>query len=382
MRTVAFVIVNRANYGRIRSLLLKLKRDKFFKIKIILASSTLLSKFGKIDQIIENDGLKVDYKVYNHISGENNQTMAKSVGLLTIEISSILSRLKPDIVFNVADRYEILATAIAASYLNIFLVHLQGGERTGSIDESVRHSVTKLSNLHLPATNLSKKRIIKMGENPKYVFNVGCPSIDEIKKVNFQKKVNLKKYNFGVGPVVDIKKPYVVVLVHPVTTNLKESPKIVKFLLNCIKKINCQCIWIWPNIDAGSDKISNIIRSFREKDKNRTKINFYMNFETEDYLNLIKNSKCLIGNSSSGIREASYLKVPAVNIGSRQIMRDRGDNVIDSNVKIDEIYYSIKKQMKKKINRNCYLYGKGDSADKIIKILKSIKLNTHKYFID
>ena len=382
MRTVAFVIVNRANYGRIRSLLLKLKRDKFFKIKIILASSTLLSKFGKIDEILENDGLKVDYKVYNHISGENNQTMAKSVGLLTIEISSILSRLKPDIVFNVADRYEILATAIAASYLNIFLVHLQGGERTGSIDESVRHSVTKLSNLHFPATNLSKKRIIKMGENPKYVFNVGCPSIDEIKKVNFKKKVNLKKYNLGVGPVVDIKKPYIVVLVHPVTTNLEESPKIVKFLLKSIQKINCQCIWIWPNIDAGSDKISNIIRSFREKDKNRTKINFYMNFETEDYLNLIKNSKCLIGNSSSGIREASYLKVPSVNIGSRQIMRDRGDNVIDSNVKMNEIYNSIKRQMKKKINKNCFLYGKGDSADQIIKILKSIDLNTKKYFID
>ena len=382
MRTVAFVIVNRANYGRIRSLLLKLKKNKFFKIKIILASSTLLSKFGKIDKILEKDGLKVDYKIYNHVSGENNQTMAKSVGLLTIEISSILSRLKPDIVFNVADRYEILATAIAASYLNIFLVHLQGGERTGSIDENVRHSVTKLSNLHLPATNSSKNRIIQMGENSKYVFNVGCPSIDEIKKVNFKKKISLKKYNLGVGPVVDLKKPYVVVLVHPVTTNLEESPKIVKFLLKSIKKINCQCIWIWPNIDAGSDKISNIIRSFREKDNNQTKINFYMNFETEDYLNLIKNSKCLIGNSSSGIREASYLKVPSVNIGSRQIFRDRGDNVIDANVKFNEIFNSIRKQMKKKIHKNCYLYGKGDSSDKIIKILKSVDLNTYKYFID
>ena len=382
MRTIVFVIVNRANYGRIRSLLLKLKKDKFFKIKIILASSTLLSNFGKIDKILEKDGFKVDYKVYNHISGENNQTMAKSVGLLTIEISSILSRLKTDIVFNVADRYEILATAIAASYLNIFLVHLQGGERTGSIDESVRHAVTKLSNLHLPATSLSKKRIIKMGENPKYVFNVGCPSIDEIKKINFKKKINLKKYNFGVGPVVDLKKPYIVVLVHPVTTNLEESPKIVKLLLRSIKKINYQCIWIWPNIDAGSDMISNTIRSFREKDKNQTKINFYKNFETEDYLNLIKNSECLIGNSSSGIREASYLKVTSVNIGSRQILRDRGDNVIDVNVKFEEIFSAINNQIKKKINKKCFLYGKGDSSDKIIKILKSIDLNTSKNFID
>ena len=382
MRTIVFVIINRANYGRIRSLLLKLKKNKFFKIKIILASSTLLRNFGKIDDILKNDGLKVDYKIYNHIAGENNETMAKSTGLLTIEISTILSRLKPDIVFNVADRYEILATAIAASYLNIFLAHLQGGEKTGSIDESVRHAVTKLSNLHLPATNLAKRRILKMGENPKYVFNVGCPSIDEIRKINLKKNVNLKKYNFGVGPVVDLKKPYVVVLVHPITTDLNEAPKISNLILKSIKELDCQCVWIWPNIDAGSDKVSKLIRSFREKNNNKLNINFYSNFETEDYIKLIKHTKCLIGNSSSGIREASFLKIPAVNIGSRQNFRDRGPNVLDAKVDYKEIINSIKKQFKKKIVKNNYIYGRGDSSDKIIKILKLIKLNNHKHFID
>ena len=382
MRTIVFVIINRANYGRIRSLLLKIKRNKFFKVKIILASSTLLRNFGKIDEILRKDGLKVDYQVYNHIAGENNETMSKSVGLLTVELTTIFSRIKPDIVFNVADRYEILATAIAASYLNIFLVHLQGGEKTGSIDESVRHSVTKLSHLHLPSTEAAKKRIIKMGENKKNVFNVGCPSIDQIKKINLKYNVNLKKYKFGVGYKADLKKPYIVSLVHPVTTDINESPKIVNLLLKIIKKLNYQCVWIWPNIDAGSDKISKIIRKFREQNKDKTKINFYANFENEDYIKLIKYSKCLIGNSSSGIREASFLKVPSVNIGTRQNLRERAKNVLDTRVNELDIQKSIIKQLSKKISKSSNLYGKGNSTDKIIKILKNVKLDTKKIFID
>ena len=189
MIKIVFVIVNRANYGRVKPLILALKKNKKFNVEIVVTSSALLKNYGKLENILKKDGVKVDYRIFNHISGENNQTMSKSVGLLTIELSSLFANVKPQMVFTIADRYEILATSIAASYSNIFLVHLQGGEKTGSIDENVRHAVTKLSHLHLACTQIAKKRIIKMGEKKKYVFNVGCPSIDLIRKINFKKKL-------------------------------------------------------------------------------------------------------------------------------------------------------------------------------------------------
>ena len=381
MKKICVVIVNRANYGRVRLLLKKIKKSKKLKLQIILASSTLLKNYGKLDEIIKKDGLKVDKKFFNHISGENNETMAKSVGLLTIELSSVFYDLKPDLVLTIADRYETLATATAASYMNICVAHLQGGELTGSIDESVRHAVTKLSHIHLTCTNNSRKRVIQMGENPKKVFNVGCPSIDQIRNINFKKKFSLTKYKFGVGYKVDLKKKYLVVMLHPITNNEQETVQNIKNTFASILKINMQCIWFWPNIDAGSNKISNYIRSFRENNPNN-KINFYTNFETEDFLKLIKNADCLIGNSSSGIREGSYLQVPVVNIGSRQDNRERGDNVLDTKNTRKSIYNSIIKQLNRKKIKINHIYGNGNSSQKILNIINKISLDINKKFRD
>ena len=381
MKKICVVIVNRANYGRVKILLKHIKKNKKLKLQIILASSTLLKNYGRLDQIIKKDGFKVDKKFFNHISGENNETMAKSVGLLTIELSSVFYDLKPDLVITIADRYETLATATAASYMNICLAHIQGGEVTGSIDESVRHAVTKLSNIHLTCTRKSKRRVIQMGEDPKKVFNVGCPSIDQIKQINFSKKLSLSKYKFGVGYKVDLKKKYIVVMLHPITNNLEETILNVKNTLAAISKINLQCIWFWPNIDAGSNQISNYIRSFRENNPNN-KINFYTNFETEDFLKLIKNSSCLIGNSSSGIREGSYLRVPVVNIGSRQDSRERGYNVLDTNNRKNKIYNSIMRQLKKKKIKINKIYGNGNSSKKILNIINKIDFDINKKFRD
>ena len=381
MKKICVVIVNRANYGRVRLLLKKIKKSKKLKLQIILASSTLLKNYGKLDEIIKKDGLKVDKKFFNHISGENNETMAKSVGLLTIELSSVFYDLKPDLVLTIADRYETLATATAASYMNICVAHLQGGELTGSIDESVRHAVTKLSHIHLTCTNNSRKRVIQMGENPKKVFNVGCPSIDQIRNINFKKKFSLTKYKFGVGYKVDLKKKYLVVMLHPITNNEQETVQNIKNTFASILKINMQCIWFWPNIDAGSNKISNYIRSFRENNPNN-KINFYTNFETEDFLKLIKNADCLIGNSSSGIREGSYLQVPVVNIGSRQDNRERGDNVLDTKNTKKSIYNSIIRQLNRKRIKINNIYGNGNSSQKILNIINKVSLDINKKFRD
>ncbi len=379
-KKICFVIVNRANYGRVRSLMINIKNSRFFELQTVLISSTLLKKYGSLNELIKNDGIKVNYQLFNHIEGENLYTMTRSTGLALLDLSSAFQKLNPDMVFTIGDRYETLSTAITASFLNIFLVHLQGGELTGSIDEYVRHSVTKLSNLHLVSTKKSRLRVIQMGESPNRVFNVGCPSIDIIKKTNLNKKINLKKYGHGVGYKIDFKKPYYVILLHPVTTKYRENNKLIKEMIKVVKNLNQQAVWLWPNNDAGSNMITKKIRSLREKNQ-KLKINFFINFEVDDYLRLISKCECLIGNSSSGIRESSFLGIPVVNIGDRQYLRERGDNVIDTIIDSKKILQAVNIITKKKIKKT-KLYGDGESNKKIINILKKIDLSTKKTFHD
>ena len=377
-RKICFVIVNRANYGRVKYLMKRINQSNKFILQVVLMSSAVLKKYGQLDQVIKKDGFKINSSFFTHVEGENLFTMTKSTALGLLELSASFKKLKPDIVFTIGDRYETLATTIAASYSNIFLCHLQGGELSGSIDESVRHAVTKFSNLHLVATKRSKKIVEQMGENPKMVFNVGCPSIDIIKRINFKQKLDLLKYKGGIGSLVDIEKPYYVFLIHPNTKKYFDNIRLINEMLLLAKNLNDQIIWLWPNNDAGADIITKKIRSFREKNK-KLKINFYTNMVTEDYLKIIKNCKCLIGNSSSGIRESSFLKVPVVNVGDRQKYRERGDNIEDQIIDHKKIIKSIKKIINKKIKIN-KIYGDGNSSKKIIQILKDTSLDISKKF--
>jgi len=379
-KKICFVIYNRSNYARLKPILETLKKSKLFELQIVLTSSSILFKYGDLKKIIINDGFKVNYSFFSHIEGENNLTMTKSVSLIINELTTALQIIKPNIVVTIGDRYETMATGICCSFLNIYLVHIQGGELTSSIDEKVRHAITKLSNLHLVCTNQAKKIVIQMGEQKNKVFNVGCTSIDLIKKINLRKKITLKKYKFGVGKKVDLSKKYVVVLIHPNTLDYKKNFHLVLNTFNAIKKLNMQTIWIWPNIDAGSDLISKFLRSKRELEPNLN-INFYKNFEPEDYLKIINKSECLVGNTSSGIRECSYLAIPFINIGDRQDQRERGMNVFETRINGKEILRNIQKAIKtkKKIKRS-NLYGNGNSGSKILKILKKVDLNISKKF--
>lgn len=376
-KKISFVIVNRANYARVRFLIKKISKNKNFKVDIILVSSPLLKKYGNLEEIINKDGLKVSSKFFTHIEGESLITMTKSTGLLLLELSTAFESIKPDIVFLVGDRYEVLAAAIAANYMNIFLVHLQGGELTGSVDENVRHAVTKLSHLHLVNTKKAMQIVKQLGENPKNVFNVGCPSIDYLKKINL-KKIRIKQ-PFGVGYNINLNKPYYVFLIHPVTTKYKENLILIDQMIKTAQQINDQIIWIWPNNDAGSNFITKKIRSFREKFN--LKINFVVNFDSIEYLKIISNCKCLIGNSSSAIREGSYLGVRAVNVGDRQQQREQAHNVINSKLDFKEIIKSIKKIMKRKI-KSSNLYGNGNSIKQIEKILQKVELKVIKRFYE
>ena len=379
---ICTIINSRANYGRIHSFLDAAKRNSKIDLTIILGSSAVLQKYGDISPILKKDGFKIYKKIYNIVETDRPSGMAKSTALLIVELTSIFEDLKPDYVVSVADRYENLAQAIAASYLNIPVVHTQGGELTGSIDESVRHSITKLAHIHFPSTLKAKKNLLQLGEDPSKIFMVGCPSLDFINKIDKNLGKNFFKKNLGLGAQIDQKKPYLTIVQHPVTTEYGSGLEQITNTLKAVCSLDIQKIWLWPNIDAGSDQISKALRTFKDKGiSNFTKVRFYKNFSDKDYIRLINNTSCLVGNSSSAIREGSYLGVPSVNIGTRQNFRERGENVIDVNYNKNEILNAIKKHLKKnKKYKRSYLYGKGNAGMMMSKILTKVKVNVQKKF--
>lgn len=375
-KKICIVVNSRANYARIKSVLIQINKSSKLELQLILGASSLVERFGDLEKIIIKDGFKVKNKIYSIVEGDNLATMAKSTGLAIIELSNLFLNIKPDIVLTIADRFETIATAIAASYMNIPLVHTQGGEITGSIDESVRHAITRLSNLHFPSTLKSMKNLIKMGEDKKMIFLTGCPSIDLASEIYKNKnKINVEKIlnkNIGVGNRANNIKDYIVVLQHPVTTEYKDTKKNIKETIKSIYQLNFPTIWLWPNIDAGNDIISKEIRRFREK-TNPKNILFVKNFSPEDFLKILIKSKCIVGNSSVAIRECSYLGIPAVNIGSRQNGREHGNNVKFANYNFKQISKLIIQQIKHGKYQQSKIFGNGNSGFKIRQILEKIK---------
>jgi UDP-hydrolysing UDP-N-acetyl-D-glucosamine 2-epimerase len=305
--------------------------------------------------------------------------MAKSAGLAVTEFSTAFENLCPDVVMVMADRFECLPIAMTAAYMNIPVAHVEGGEVSGSIDESIRHSITKLSHLHFPATESAAKRIERMGEPSETIFTVGATSLDVIARLNLENLEPIMKLQktAGVGGFVDLYKPYLVVIMHPVTTEYEKNLLHVKETIAAIESIGMHTVWIWPNMDAGSDGISKGIRDFREK-KNPKYIKFFKSLAIELYAPLLKNCLCIVGNSSSGIREASFIGVPSVNIGSRQTGRERGDNVIDVGYDRKEIEKAVIQQVNHGPFEPNHLYGDGNAGIKMAAILKDFNLKIQK----
>ncbi len=380
---IAVVINNRANYARIRSFLIESKKSKKVKIELILAASALVEKFGELEKIIREDNLTISKKLFTIVEGDRPIAMAKSTAIEISELANVFENSKPDYVFAIADRFETLSVAIAASYMNIPLIHLQGGEITGSIDESVRHAISKFANIHFPATDLAKKNLIRMGEDPKTIFNFGCPSIDLAQKIK-NKKIKLhkilNKYNFSNQDNFNLKNihKYIVVVQHSVTTEYENTKNDVIETIKAISKLNMNCVWLWPNVDSGSDIISKQLRIYRERNQ-LNNVLFIKNIKPEDFLNLIQNCQCIVGNSSVGIREASYLGVPTVNIGSRQNGREKAKNVLNAKHNNYDIINKIKFQLKKAKYKSSSLYGKGNAGKKILNKILNYKIkNTQK----
>ncbi|HRE41328.1 MAG TPA: UDP-N-acetylglucosamine 2-epimerase [Ignavibacteria bacterium] len=378
-RKVCVVITSRPSYSRVKTVLIALKNNPSIEFQLVIAASALLDRYGSIVNFIEKDGFEITARVFNVLEGENLTSMAKTTGIGILELSTVFDNIKPDVVITIADRYETMATALSASYMNIPLAHIQGGEITGNIDEKVRHSITKLSDIHFASTKNARENIIRMGEDPEYVFNTGCPSIDIAAEIIKNPVLNFdlyKKYG-GVGSFPDISNGYIVVMQHPVTTEYSESKLQIELTLEAVYSQKLPVLFFWPNIDAGADGTSNGIRSFREN-KKPDNFHFFKNMESEDFLKLLFNSKCLVGNSSVGIRECSYLGVPVVNIGSRQTKRERGINVIDVDYNLDLIKSSVYYQLNSEKRQTDFIYGNGKSGELISDLISTLKLRFHK----
>lgn len=378
-RRICVVVTARPSYSRIQTALSAIQRHPDLELQLVVAASALLPRYGSVIEQIQADGFPIDAKVYMVLEGENVTAMAKTTGIGMLELATVLDNRRPDAVVSVADRFETLATATAAAYLNIPLVHVQGGEISGSIDEKVRHAVTKLSDVHLTATRLARERVIRMGEDPATVHATGCPSVDlaalalEAPNLDFDP---FERYG-GVGPRLDISDGYMVVIQHPVTSEYEMSRAHVEMTLQALDATDVPTLWFWPNVDAGSDGTSTGIRAYRETHE-PVNMHFFKNMAPQDFLRLLINGRGIVGNSSVAIRECSFLGVPAVNIGSRQAGRERGGNVVDVNYDTGEIAEAAALQFKNGAVSGEELYGDGKAGDRIADVLASAPLSVAK----
>jgi UDP-hydrolysing UDP-N-acetyl-D-glucosamine 2-epimerase len=380
VRKVCVFIGSRANYSSIKSVMRAVKQHPDLTLQLIVGASALLDRFGSVVDVIEADGFKPDARVTMIVEGETPATMAKSTGLGLLELPTLFELLKPDVVVSVGDRFETIATAIAAAYMNIPVAHTMGGEITGTIDESIRHAVTKLSHLHFPANVAAAERIIRMGEDPGTVHAVGCPRIDLVSEIASSRDgIPHEEWldREGVGAHIDVTKPFLLVNHHPVTTEYGQGKDQIWETLWALDQLKMPTIMLWPNVDAGSEDIATGMRTFREKVK-PDYIRFYKNFPIETYVRLMILCGCAVGNSSAPIREGAFLGVPAVNIGTRQRGRDRGPNVVDVGYDRAEILAGVRRQLAHGRFPPDALYGDGHAGGRIADLLARVPLSVQK----
>lgn len=366
-RKVCIVVASRANYARIRTVMKAVREREDLELQVVAGASLVLERFGNAINVMEEHGFKPDAVVRFIIEGETPTTMAKSTGLGLLELPTVFEMLEPDVVLTVADRFETISTAIAAAYMNIPLAHTQGGEVSGSIDESVRHAVTKLAHLHFPATELSRRRVLAMGEDPEWVHNTGCPSIDLVAQTDLgaTRADALEGLNLtGVGTPVDPDRPYVLMMQHPVTTEYGHSFDQINQTLEAVAAQGMQALVFWPNVDAGSEQTAKGLRVFREMGK-ANGFHFFRNLAPERFARLMAHADVMVGNSSSSLREGTYLGTPAVTIGSRQQNREHGANVVRAGYDAGEIADAIRDQLRHGRYEPDHLFGDGTAGDQI-----------------
>lgn len=369
-KKILIVTERRADYSKFRPVIQAIKNSKKLDYNLIVTGSHLLKEHGETIKDIQNDGFKITKKfsMYDKNKKDSGAEMSKSLGKSIISLTKIIEELKPDMILAGFDIGANFAAAVIGAHMNIVVAHLEGGEISGTIDESIRHATSKFSHIHFTSNQHATRRLIRMGENPKFVYTVGNPSLDVILKTKpIDSKILEKEFS------IDLSKPFVLVMQHTVTSEINHVEKYVKTTIDAIKELNIQAILVHGNADAGSKKIANVIKN--------SKIQQYRTLSFEKYVNLLKNCSALIGNSSSGIMEAPFLHIPSINIGTRQSGRLRPKSVIDVDYDKSQIKKAIKKVLNDKkflnrIKKQKQLYGDGNSSKKIIDILENLDLKS------
>lgn len=370
VNTVASIVTTRSQYARVKTVYQALNDHPKVEFKLIVSAGGLVHRYGDLTKILEEANIPIEKEIHTLLEGGEPITQAKTTGMGLIEFSTALDEIAPDLLLTSGDRYETIATTVAASYLNIPVIHLEGGEITGSIDDKVRHATTKMSDYHFVSTKRSKEIITKLGEPEERVYRTGCPSIDICEKILEENRTNYDpqpEYG-GVGDMVNVEDDYIVIQYHPLPTEYESNYDKIQELISAYKQLDIQAFWFWPNMDAGTDQVSKAIREYREHE-NPEKTRFFINLDPHDYLTLVKNAECLIGNSSVGIRECSYFGTPTVNIGDRQQSRERGPNVLDVACDAEEIANGVRRQLENGKYSQSSLYGDGNAAERITEII-------------
>lgn len=370
-RKIAVITGTRAEYGILRPVMNAINESQKLELALIVTGTHLFEEFGHTVDEIEKDGFPIAARIKELHKKDSLHEMAQSIGRLTEKLAQALDTIKPDILLLLGDRGEMLAGAVAATYMNIPIAHCHGGELSGNVDEPVRHAVTKLAHIHFPATEKSAERIIRMGEEEWRVFVTGAPALDTILNVQLPGKESLsQKYDF------DFNKPYILVVQHPVTSELEDSREQFETTMDAALEQKIPVVITYPNADAGGRRIIESIKKLEGQPNIKT----FKSLPHRDYLAVMKHSRVMVGNSSSGIIEAPSFSVPVVNIGTRQKGRERGENVLD----VDNDYGQIKKAIEKSLNDKKFLsllknstnpYGKGDASRKIVKVLAEINID-------
>lgn len=357
-RRVAVVLVDRANYGRLEPVMEALSQRPEIDMATVVGGTMVLERFGRPLEVVRRAGFEIDAEIYQELEGSTPATMAKSIGYGVMEYANAFHRLRPDMVLLIGDRYEALSAAIAAAYMNICLVHVQGGEVSGSIDESARHAITKLAHYHYPSTRRAADFLVRMGERPETVLGVGCPSSDLAAR--YRGRPNSAVINgAGAGALVDVDKPYILAVYHPTTTEYGSEGEQIEEVLEALGQVRIPTILMWPNIDAGSDRIAKRIRVFRQRFQERPFLRTLTNLDPQDYLRVLASAACAVGNSSSFVRDASYFGTPVVLIGRRQAGRERGEHVLPVEVCRTAIASGLRDQLSHGAYPPSDLYGDG-----------------------
>jgi UDP-hydrolysing UDP-N-acetyl-D-glucosamine 2-epimerase len=370
-RKVCVVLVDRANYGRLKPVMREIAAHPALELQVIAAGTMVLERFDQPAKLLQADGFTVNGEIYVELEGSTPTTMAKSVGFGTVEFAGEFRRLQPDIVLLIGDRYEALAAAIAAAYMNLCIAHIQGGEVSGSIDESARHAISKFAHFHFPSTERSAEYLLRMGERPDTVLEIGCPSSDIARQLDRTLDADVVNRR-GSGAVVDVTRPYLLVIFHPTTTEYGGERQQMEQLLSALGEIALPTILLWPNIDAGSDHVSKAIRVFRDTRHTESWLRTLINLSPEDYLRVLANTACAVGNSSSFVRDAGFLGTPVVLVGNRQEGRETDEHVRRVPPESGEIVEAVRQQLLNGRYPSSSLYGDGCVAPRIVRALSSL----------